>query len=127
MVHTVTLNNDFKHVCSGIKTCSFYSFYGLNRTSAPINVTPCPIVGSYCSICNEGGSLFICDASQCGRPYCPACIARVCGPGALEQVEKSDPWFCVLCNESGKLGELCRRKDWQVMELSTHTVHLYGV
>ncbi|KAL5262977.1 hypothetical protein ACHWQZ_G008403 [Mnemiopsis leidyi] len=69
--------------------------------------------GSYCSVCNEGGNLFICDQSQCGRPYCPACISRVCGPHSLLQVEKSDPWFCVLCNDTGSEGDLVKRPDWQ--------------
>ena len=69
----------------------------------------------YCTICNNGGELFMCDAQNCHCVYCSSCVEIFAGPSNLQTILQSDSWVCFLCTEykEESHGMLRPKSNWQ--------------
>ena len=55
---------------------------------------------SYCTICGNGGNLFLCEGMECKRVYCKPCMQFFYSEQQIEAILKSDEWRCELCCET---------------------------
>ncbi|XP_072746851.1 DNA methyltransferase 3 isoform X3 [Anoplolepis gracilipes] len=56
----------------------------------------------YCTICAGSGTVLICDADDCPRVYCTACLKFLICPKSYEDILLEDPWKCFLCRDESK-------------------------
>ena len=59
-------------------------------------------IEEYCTVCRDGGEMFLCDATGCVRVFCTVCLEGMFGKEEFERLEKSEErgeqWDCLVCN-----------------------------
>ncbi|MEN2499405.1 MAG: DNA (cytosine-5)-methyltransferase 3A, partial [Marteilia pararefringens] len=81
----------------------------------------------YCSVCGNGGNLYVCTNDACKRVYCSSCMQTFYSDEEIKAILADDYWHCELCRET--IAEetlrarsslpmvvsktLCMRDNWQ--------------
>ncbi|CAH1794551.1 unnamed protein product [Owenia fusiformis] len=70
---------------------------------------------AYCTVCSNGGELFVCEKPNCHRVYCTGCITLFVGEEAVVRIQETDPWICFMCSDysNENHGLLRAKPDWQ--------------
>ncbi|XP_043279842.1 uncharacterized protein [Venturia canescens] len=77
----------------------------------------------FCTICAGSDTVVMCDAEDCPRVYCTACIKYLVAPKFYNEILLQDPWMCFVCDpseDSTRDGSLKPRCDWK-----DHVSHLF--
>lgn len=71
----------------------------------------------FCTVCAGSDTVVMCDAEDCPRVYCTACIKYLVAPNFYNEILMQDPWMCFLCerakDSSSTGGSLQPRCDWK--------------
>ncbi|KAJ1408435.1 hypothetical protein B484DRAFT_403538 [Ochromonadaceae sp. CCMP2298] len=68
-----------------------------------------------CALCSDGTNLIMC--SSCPRSFCPDCIDGVLTPAEIEQMHKSDDWYCPGCQQGVLKQSNCIRASWTTVDV----------
>ncbi|KAL4238022.1 hypothetical protein ACF0H5_002733 [Mactra antiquata] len=69
----------------------------------------------YCTVCGQGGSLNLCEETDCGRSYCDKCLKKYLGRHSYQKIKDITDWTCLLCSvyNEDTHGKLLPRNDWR--------------
>ncbi|XP_015594344.1 DNA (cytosine-5)-methyltransferase 3B [Cephus cinctus] len=70
----------------------------------------------FCTLCAGTDTVVMCDAHDCPRVYCTACLKYLISPYTYRAILLEDPWLCFFCKDDARLasdGFLKFRCDWK--------------